>query len=511
MDPIQLSIFSSRISALCDEMGAVLRCAAFSPNIKDRLDYSCALFDGDGRLCAQAAHIPVHLGSMAYAMAGLVKAHDWQAGDMLVVNDPYNGGTHLPDITLVAPVFLGARCLGFVANRAHHADIGADSPGSMPMCNRLEEEGLLIPPTLLVSGHELSRPALEVIVAATQNRAITEGDFSAQISANRSGVQRVLALVDEIGVDRYLKGLVEINAYGERMARKAIAGLPDGNYSFDDYMDDDGQGNQDIRLHASVMISGERVSVDFSGTADQVGGNINCPLSVAAAAVFYVFRCLMDERTPACAGSFNCIELSAPEGCLVNAHAPAAVAAGNVETSSRIVDLMMGALAKAVPEQLAAASQGSMNNLAMGARSEEGGWDYYETLGGGMGAGALGGGLHAVQTHMTNTLNTPIEVLEAAYPLRIVQYAVRRGSGGAGRRAGGDGLVRSYRFLAPAQVTLLTERRRHRPWGVSGGQSGQPGENRLNGKLLPAKATLCVSAGDELEVRTPGGGGYASV
>ncbi|MDH3879677.1 MAG: hydantoinase B/oxoprolinase family protein, partial [Desulfobacterales bacterium] len=264
------------------------------------------------------------------------------------------------------------------------------------------------------------------------------------------------------------------------------------------------------QLHACVHIKGEHVSVDFGGTASQVSGNINCPLSVAAAAVFYVFRCLMDERTPACAGSFSCIELSAPEGCLVNARSPAAVAAGNVETSSRIVDLVMGALAQAVPDQLAAASQGSMNNLAMGARSDGNSWDYYETLGGGMGAGAQGGGLHAVQTHMTNTLNTPIEVLEAAYPLRIVLYAVRRGSGGGGRRDGGDGLVRSYRFLAPAQVTLLTERRRHRPWGVNGGQPGQPGENRLNGSLLPAKTTLLVSVGDELEIQTPGGGGYAS-
>ena len=510
VDAIQLSIFASRVSALCDEMGAVLRRAAFSPNIKDRLDFSCALFDTDGQLCAQAAHIPVHLGSMAYAMADLVKAHDWQAGDMLVVNDPFNGGTHLPDITLVAPVFIGGHCLGFVANRAHHADIGADSPGSMPLCSRLEDEGLLIPPTLLVIGNTLSRPVLDAIVEATHNRTITEGDFSAQISANRSGVQRVLALVEEIGIERYLQGLEQVNAYGERMARTAIAALPDGEYCFDDYMDDDGQGNEDIHLHACVRIDGERARVDFSGTASQVSGNINCPLSVAAAAVFYVFRCLMDERTPACAGSFNCIELSAPVGCLVNAQMPAAVAAGNVETSSRIVDLIMGALTQAVPDQLAAASQGSMNNLAMGARSDGCSWDYYETLGGGMGAGAQGGGLHAVQTHMTNTLNTPIEVLEAAYPLRIVQYAVRRGSGGSGRHDGGDGLVRSYRFLGPAQVTLLTERRKHRPWGVNGGLPGQPGENRLNGSLLPAKTTLLVSAGDELEIQTPGGGGYAS-
>ncbi len=489
-------------------MGVVLKRAAFSPNIKDRLDFSCALFDAKGQLCAQAAHIPVHLGSMAYAMADLVKTRRWQPGDMLVMNDPYQGGTHLPDVTLVAPIFYDERCLGFVANRAHHADIGAVSPGSMPICSRLEDEGLLIPPTLLLSAGDLLQPVLDSMIASTHNKVVSEGDFSAQISANRAGLSRAGALIASIGVEPYLQGLEQINSYGERMARTAIAALPDGEYCFEDFMDDDGQGNEDIPIHARVCIHGEHVSVDFNGTADQVDGNINCPLPVAAAAVFYVFRCLMDARTPACAGSFRCIDLSAPAGCLVNAQAPAAVAAGNVETSSRIVDVVMGALVQAAPDRLAAASQGSMNNLAMGARGGGHSWDYYETIGGGMGAGAHGGGLHALQTHMTNTLNTPIEVLETAYPLRIVRYAVRRGSGGDGRRVGGDGLVRSYRFLASAEVTLLTERRRHRPWGICGGQPGQPGENRLNNTLLPAKTALSVSAGDELEICTPGGGGY---
>jgi N-methylhydantoinase B len=508
MDAIQLSIFASRIAAVCDEMGAVLRRTAFSPNIKDRLDFSCAVFDAAGQLCAQAAHIPVHLGSMAYAMADLVAARHWQPGDMLVVNDPYQGGTHLPDVTVIAPVFVAQSCIGFVANRAHHADIGADSPGSMPIGRRLEEEGLLIPPTLLVENDVIRPAVLDAIVAATHNAVITGGDFSAQISANRSGVRRVQALAAALGVTAYVQGLTEINAYGERMAQTAIGQLPDGDYRFTDFMDDDGQGNRDIRLRVGIRIRGHHVGVDFSGTAAQVDGNINCPLSVAAAAVFYVFRCLMDERTPACAGTFRGITITAPAGCLVNARPPAAVAAGNVETSSRIVDLVLGALSTAVPAQVAAASQGSMNNLAMGARGEQGAWDYYETLGGGMGAGQYGGGLSALQTHMTNTLNTPIEVLEAAYPLRILRYAIRRGSGGAGLRAGGDGLIREYRFLAPAQLTLLTERRHHRPWGIQGGMPGQAGENRLNGVHLPAKVAVSVAAGDRLEIRTPGGGGF---
>ena len=508
MDAIQLSIFSSRISAVCDEMGAVLRRAAFSPNIRDRLDYSCAVFDPQGQLCAQAAHIPVHLGSMAYAMADLVQCRDWLPGDMVVVNDPFQGGTHLPDVTLIAPVFVDQQCAAFVANRAHHADIGAESPGSMPIGNRLEQEGLIISPTVLVENGEIQQGVLDWIIAATHNAAITQGDFSAQISANRSGVKRIQELLAGMGIDAWLNALEILNDYAERMARAALQELPDGCCEFDDLMDDDGQGNRDIRLHVCVTLNAGQVSVDFSGTDQQVRGNVNCPLAVTAAAVFYVFRCLMDERTPACAGSFRLIQLVAPRGCLVNARPPSAVAAGNVETSSRIVDLVLGALARLIPDRVAAASQGTMNNLAMGSRDKRGGWDYYETIAGGMGAGKQGGGLHAVQTHMTNTLNTPIEVVEAAYPLRIRRYALRTGSGGNGRRKGGDGLLREYEFLAPAQVTLLTERRRHRPWGLLGGLEGLAGENRLNGKILPAKAALVVKSGDRLEIATPGGGGF---
>ncbi len=509
MDTIQLSVFSSRIAAICDEMGAMLRCAALSPNIKDRLDFSCAVFDAEGLLCAQAAHIPVHLGSMAYAMAGIVGQLEWRQGDMVIVNDPFLGGTHLPDVTLIAPVFVDGQLVAFVCNRAHHADIGASTPGSMPISKRLDEEGLIIPPSYLIRLGDLDEAFLGSIVSATGNAQQSRGDFSAQISANRAGVQRLITLIENLGLTAFRQSLLLLNDYAERLSATALQQIPDGEYAFSDLMDDDGMGNRDILIQASVKVCDGFVTVDFDGTAEQVQGNINCPLSVAAAAVYYVFRCLMPVQTPACAGSFRRIQLSAPEGSLVNAKRPAAVAAGNVETSTRIVDVIMGALAQAIPAQIPAASHGSMNNVAMGARGAVGQhWDYYETLGGGMGAGVLGGGLSALQTHMTNTLNTPVESLEMHYPLRIVRYQVRRGSGGQGRNSGGDGLIREYEFLAPTTVTLLTERRQYPPWGLNGGQPGQVGQNSLDGDVLSAKISFTAQTGQRLSVATPGGGGW---
>lgn len=508
MDAIELSLFSSRIEAVCEEMGAVLRRTAFSPNIKDRLDFSCAVFDADGQLCAQAAHIPVHLGSMAYAMRDIVGCLVWAEGDMVVVNDPFLGGTHLPDVTVIAPLFIEHNLLGFVANRAHHADIGGHAPGSMPISRSLEEEGVVIPPSHLVRAGELNGELLERILGGTGNSHELHGDFAAQMSANRSGVERLGQLVRGMGQAAYAQALRELNNYAERLARAALSDIPDGSYRFRDWLDDDGLGNTDLEIVATVRVAGGSIDVDFSGTAPQTAGNVNCPLSVAAAGVYYVFRCLMPEQTPACAGAFRPITLTAPRGCLLNAERPAAVAAGNVETSSRVVDVICGALAQVIPERIPAASHGSMNNLAMGARGEVARWDYYETMGGGMGAGAVGGGLSALQTHMTNTLNTPIEVLEMNYPLRLRRYAIRRGSGGAGCRPGGDGLVREFEFLAPTQVTLLSERRRHAPWGLAGGAPGAVGENRLNGELLPGKISVAVKPGDRLSVATPGGGGW---
>lgn len=503
-DAVSLGLFASRLEAVCDEMGAILRNAAFSPNIRDRLDFSCAIFDAAGELCAQAAHIPVHLGSMAFAMRDIVGRMEWSPGDQVILNDPFLGGTHLPDVTLIAPLFAGDELLGFVANRAHHADIGASTPGSMPVSATLEEEGLVIEPVHLVRGGRREEAIWRWILGATGDPQVAEGDLSAQLSANAAGVRRLGALVAAQGVTRYRQGLAGLNDYAERLAAAALAAIPDGEYRFRDLLDDDGQGHFDIPIQVAVRVAGGRVEVDFSGTAAQVPGNVNCPLSVAAAGVYYVFRCLMPPQTPACVGAFRRIRLSAPEGCLLNARFPAAVAAGNVETSTRVVDVVTGALARAVPERVAAASHGSMNNLAMGAA----GWDYYETMGGGMGASARHDGPSGVQTHMTNTLNTPVEVLERNYPVRVERYALRRGSGGAGRHRGGDGLVREFHFLEDAEFTLLTERRRHAPWGLEGGAPGQPGINRLNGEELPPKCHRRVRAGDRLCVETPGGGGY---
>ena len=514
--PIALSLFASRIEAVCEEMGAVLQRTAFSPNIKDRLDYSCAVFDADGELCAQAAHIPVHLGSMAYAMADIVADLQWATGDMIVLNDPYLGGTHLPDVTLIAPVFVAdgvadgvqSQLVGFVANRAHHADIGADTPGSMPISRHLDEEGMIIPPTFLLRAGRLDECRLDAIADATNNREQSRGDFAAQVSANRAGLARLTSLVESVGPSLYQQNLHQLNAYAETLAANALAEIPEGVYRFSDVMDDDGLGNKDIIIAVTITAKNGKLHVDFKGTADQVDGNINCPLSVAAAGVYYVFRCLMPDHTPACAGSFRNISLTAPEGSLLNARRPAAVAAGNVETSTRVVDVVMGALAQALPDKIPAASHGSMNNLAMGSRAQGSQWDYYETMGGGMGAGPEHDGLSAIQTHMTNTLNTPIEVLESHYPLRIRRYALRDNSGGGGRHRGGDGLIREFEFLAPTTVTLLTERRTHAPWGLLGGESGQSGDNLHDGSALPPKVSFEIEAGERLTMETPGGGGW---
>ena len=518
MNPIELSIFSSRISSICDEMGIVLQRAAFSPNIKDRLDFSCAIFDAQGELCAQAAHIPVHLGSMAYATRDIIDQVEWQKGDVLILNDPFLGGTHLPDVTLIAPVFSpnSSRLLGFVANRAHHADIGATSPGSMPVSSRLEEEGMIIPPTLIIKKGVRNESFYAYLLAAVVNKKQSEGDFSAQISSVQVGLDRLSALINATNEERYLSALKALNDYGERLAESALSEIPDGEYSFSDVMDDDGQGNENIKICAKISVSSHHIHVDFDGTANQVAGNINAPLSVAAASVYYVFRCLMPRQTPACAGTFKSISLSAPKGSLLNANRPAAVAAGNVETSTRVVDVVMGALAKAIPDKVAAASHGSMNNVAMGMRYKESNtkkqdWDYYETLGGGMGAFYKGDGLSAVQTHMTNTLNTPIESLELHYPLRVKRYEIRDGSGGLGKFNGGDGLIREFEFLDDADVTLLSERRITKPWGLSGGGDGEVGKNFYDDHQVAGKVFLKVEAGKCLRIETPGGGGFGKL
>ena len=513
MNAISLSIFANRIDAICGEMGVCLQKSAFSPNIRDRLDYSCAIFDAKGELCAQAAHIPVHLGSMAFAMKDVVSLVNWSAGDMVVLNDPYKGGTHLPDVTLVAPLFINNELIGFVANRAHHADIGSETPGSMPLSSNLSEEGLIIEPTLLVKNDQLEKQYFDSLMKNMRNKQESSGDFIAQIAANRRGLTRLTALIEKMGLEDYLSSLELLNRYAATLAKNSLADIKDGEYSFKDILDDDGQGNINIAINATVKSKQGNITVDFSGTEKQVAGNINCPLSVTAAAVYYVFRCLMPAQMPACAGSFRNIKILAPENTVVNASYPAAVAAGNVETSSRIVDVVLGALSKAIPNRIPAASHGSMNNLAMGAVGDKTykAWDYYETIGGGMGASSVSNGLDAVQTHMTNTLNTPIEALEMKYPLRINRYQIRTGSSGKGKQTGGEGLIREYKFLAPAQVTILSERREHSPWGLFSGGEAKPGVNCLNNKPLKGKQSFHVKQGDVVSIKTAGGGGFGLV
>ena len=505
MNPVELSLFSSRINSICEEMGAVLRRTSFSPNIKDRLDYSCAIFDSRGQLCAQAAHIPVHLGSMAFAMQEIVGSVEWSEGDMIVLNDPFSGGTHLPDITMIAPLFHEKQLCGFVTNRAHHADIGCETPGSMPLSTSLNEEGVVIPPTKIMQQDVLNEQTMGSLLGESRDYNTGRGDFTAQISANLCGLSRLGDLMNKSGIRQWNNGLIELNHYAEKLALSRLKDIPDGKYCFTDFMDDDGQGQTNIPVSVTVSCFQNTFEVDFSGTADQVTGNINCPLSVTAAAVYYVFYCLMPDNTPACEGCFRPIKLNAPEGSLVNATFPAAVAAGNVETSTRIVDVILGALAQAIPDQIPAASQGSMNNIAMGS----GNWAYYETLGGGMGANKHGSGFSAVQTHMTNTLNTPVEVLEMTFPLHIIQYAIRKNSGGNGFFPGGDGLIREYQFLDNTTVSLLTERRTKQPWGSGDAEAGLCGLNLLNNRQIPGKTVMDVETGDRLEIHTPGGGGWS--
>lgn len=509
---VELAIFLGKLNAVCAEMGFVLQRSAFSPNIKDRLDFSCAVFDRDGAILAQAAHIPVHLGSMAYAMKSLVSRFEWRPNDMVVVNDPFQGGTHLPDVTLVAPFFIQEKLAGFVVNRAHHANIGASAPGSMPLSSALEEEGVVLAPEkLLLQGVLNPQLAEKICRIDPETSGELPEDFIAQISANKTGLVRLAAVMssqsDPLGFfDRMNAALHE---YGAHLMQRLIAQIPEGQVCFEDVLDGDGFSNEPVRLVLELSNTNGQLVFDFSQSGHQVKGNLNCPVSVSAASVYYVIACMLPDYAPKCDGVFRFIKLVAREGSILNARPGAAVAAGNVETSMRIVDLVQGAMAK-LGVDMPAAAQGTMNNVAMGSAGLNGAkrWDYYETLGGGMGAHRNGDGLDAVQCHMTNTLNTPIESLELHYPLRIEQYSVRQRSGGAGDFLGGDGLVRTYRFLEPASVTLLTDRRSSRPWGMQA-ESGAQGLNFHNEKPLSSKIALEVSAGDSITIQTPGGGGWS--
>jgi N-methylhydantoinase B len=518
MDPITLEVFRALYTSVAEEMGTSLRRSAFSPNIKERRDYSCAVFDRSARLVAQGDHMPVHLGSMPAAVAAAVAGCPMDEGDVVALNDPFAGGTHLPDITFVAPVHGPDGALWFyVAARAHHADVGGGTPGSMGFSADVYGEGLRIPPVRLVRGGSVDEDMRRLLLANMRGPEEREGDIAAQVGAMRTGAARLAEIVERYGFEtahRYADALID---YTARRMRACIASIPDGSYRAEDWLDDDGAGGGPVRIVVEVTVSGDRARVDFSGSSAQRPGPVNAVASITLSAVYYVFRTLVDADVPASAGVLEPIEVFAPEGTVVNALPPAAVAGGNVETSQRIVDVLYRALADALPARVPAASQGTMNNLTIGGRDPRTGrqFSYYETVGGGMGARPAADGLDAVHTHMTNSLNTPVEALEYAYPLRVVRYEVRRGSGGGGRHRGGDGIVREVELLAEARVSILSDRRVRAPHGLWGGLAGSAGANtlvRADGRTeqLPGVCSLDLKPGDRVRIETPGGGGHGS-
>jgi N-methylhydantoinase B len=546
-DPVKLEIFKSLYSSVAEEMGVSLRRSAFSPNIKERRDYSCAVFNRDGTLIAQGDHMPVHLGSMPMSVRAALDSLQLAPGDIAVLNDPYAGGTHLPDVTMVAAVFGGRgpgaggqgkhrtntatihgnqhrkqqsrppapdpRPLFYVANRAHHADIGGATPGSMGRADEIYQEGLRIPPVKLMIGGQINQDVMRLIAANVRLPEEREGDLTAQLGAIRTGETRLLEIVERYGfkeADDYARHLIN---YTAALMRRRIGDLPDGVYSAEDFLDDDGFTDQPVRIAVKITISGERATVDFSGSAPQVRGPINAVEAITVSAVYYVFRCLIPGNVPASWGIIEPITVMAPSGSVVNARPPAPVAGGNVETSQRIVDAVLLALAEtgaAIP----AASQGTMNNLTIGGLDPRSNrpFAYYETVAGGMGARPGADGIDGVHTHMTNSLNTPAEAMEYAYPMRVRRYAIRRDSGGRGRHRGGDGIVRELELLAEAQVTLLADRRKTRPYGLRGGEAGQAGRALLisadGEQEIGSKQSLHATAGDRIRIETPGGGGY---
>lgn len=515
-DPIRLEVFKNLFASVAEEMGVALCRTGHSPNIKERRDYSCAIFDGGGDMIAQAAHIPVHLGSMPLAVRGAMEGRSVNPGDTVILNDPYRGGTHLPDITLISPVFAdeSPTPLFFVANRAHHADVGGMAPGSMAVATEIFQEGIRIPPMTLMHGGKLNQDIFDLLLANVRTPQEREGDLEAQLGANETGRRRLLEIVARHGARETLHYMQELKTYSERMTREAIRRIPDGCYTFEDYLDDDGITGDPVRIAVAVTVREDQAVIDFTGTSPQVTGSVNAVYAVTLSAVFYVFRCLVDFDIPSNAGCMIPLTVVAPEGTVVNAMAPAAVAGGNVEMSQRIVDVLLGALAKASPDRVPAASAGTMSNLIIGGYDPERGrnYAYYETIAGGMGARPTQDGIDAVQTHMTNTRNTPIEALEHAYPLRVLRYEIRRGSGGKGRYRGGDGIRRDIALLADATIGLLSDRRRFRPYGLHGGESGQAGESVLvtsaGERPLGSKFYVQARAGETISIRTPGGGGY---
>jgi N-methylhydantoinase B/oxoprolinase/acetone carboxylase alpha subunit len=511
-----LEVFRNLFVSIAEEMGAVLRRTAFSANIKERRDYSCAVYGADGETIAMGDHMPVHLGAMPLSVRHALDAFRLAPGDVVIVNDPFRGGTHLPDITAVSAVFpaRSAKPEFYVANRAHHADVGGLSPGSMPLAREIYQEGLRIPPVLLMRGGEVCSDVMNMILANVRTPDERRGDLLAQTMANRRGEERLCEIVLRYGVVRTHKNAAALLNYSERVTRDMLRTIPDGEYRFQDFLDNDGVSREPVPIAVCVRIAGDRAEVDFTGSSPQVAGPVNANYAIAVAAAMYCFRCLIRADVPYNAGLLRPIRVIAPERSVVNAGLPAAMAAGNVETSQRITDVILGALAQALPDRIPAASSGTMNNLSFG------GWDsrrgrpfsYYETIAGGMGASASAEGRSAVHTHMTNSWNTPVEAFEHEFPVTVQSYGIRTGSGGRGKHKGGDGIVRELRFLEETDVTILSDRRERGPYGLAGGQSGKPGDNTLiaNGKTsrLPGKTRITAPRGSVLRIETPGGGGF---
>jgi N-methylhydantoinase B len=516
-DAMRLEIFKNIFHSISEEMGAALRRSAFSPNIKERRDYSCAVYDGAGQVLAMGDHMPVHLGSMPASVAAARAALRFEPGDIALLNDPFAGGTHLPDLTLVMPVFVSEKRTPqfFVASRAHHADIGGALAGSMGPAREIFQEGLRIPPVKIFRKGLVNREVLDLLLANVRTPSEREGDLAAQIASCRLGERRLREVAGKYGtseVSRYAGHLLD---YSEKMLRSVLRSLKPGIYRAEDFLDGDGVSAERLRIRVSVRINSGSVVVDFTGSAPQCAGNVNAVEAIAISAVYYVFRCLVREDVPATSGLLRPIKVIAPSGTIVNASPPAAVAGGNVETSQRMVDTLLRALAKAAPERIPAASQGTMNNFTFGSTHPSRGahsFTYYETIAGGCGASSSGDGPSASHSHMTNSWNTPTEVLEETYPVRVKRYAMRSGSGGIGKHRGGDGIVREIEFLSPVEVGLLTDRRETAPYGLFGGRSGKRGRNTLirgaKRKTLAGKTSFSAKAGDILWIETPGGGGW---
>jgi N-methylhydantoinase B len=549
-DPVELEVFKNLYHSIAEEMGAALRRTAFSPNIKERRDYSCAVFDGAGQVIAMGDHMPVHLGSMPMSVGAAVQRCTFAPGDMVMLNDPFCGGTHLPDITLVAPVYVGRGSAGkqasrkrsgeaefYVASRAHHADVGGTFPGSMGLCREIYQEGFRIPPVKIMSAGQVDRDILALLLTNVRTPREREGDLGAQIAACHTGAARLAEICVRYGVQRVKCAAAELLAYSEEMMRALLDQVPAGTYCAEDFLDSDGVTDRQVKIAVTVILhprsdmisarapakragtrASHRVIVDFTGSDPQVEGSINAVEAITYSACFYVFRCLLQEDVPATTGLMRPIRMIAPEGTVVNARPPAAVAGGNVETSQRIVDVLLRALAQAIPDRIPAAASGTMNNLTIGgidARTHEA-FAYYETIAGGMGARPTRDGVSGVHTHMTNSLNTPAEALEYAYPLRVRQYGLRRDSGGAGKHRGGDGIVREIEVLTDAEVTLLADRRTRGPWGLNGGAEGAAGKAAIVRKdgpaqELPGKFNVRLRKGERIRIETPGGGGWGRV